>query len=82
MRKRGTLLPVRTPEQERLVYLADDMEQPLAQAAHLVRALEFVGYGLHSHGEDSANAVLGLATSMEDNLAIVQAAWRKMIAAI
>jgi hypothetical protein len=82
VRKRGRKVRVRTPEQERLVEIADGMEVPLARAANLVEALYYVGFGMHSHGEDGTDAVLGIATSMRETIETVQTAWKKMIRAI
>ena len=78
-RKRGKSARVRQDAaREKLVYLADDLEMPLAQAAYLVRALEFVGYGMHSHGDDAADAVIGLAVSLADSLDVVKSNWQRL----
>jgi hypothetical protein len=82
VRKRGKTVRVRTPEQERLLYLADEMEMPLTRAANLVEALHYVGFGMHSHGEDGTDAVFGIAVSMREAVETVQAAWKKMMRAI
>jgi hypothetical protein len=55
--------------------LVDDMETPLSRAEDLVRALEYVGYGLSSHEDDSAPAVFGLSQAMSDNLAVLKRQW-------
>jgi hypothetical protein len=70
------------PARERLAILLDEMEMPLARTAQLIQALEFVGYGLHSHGEDSADPILGLAVSLAENLDVVKTKWRRLLGAI
>ncbi|HEY1631569.1 MAG TPA: hypothetical protein VGF56_09645 [Rhizomicrobium sp.] len=82
VRKRGKPMLVRTPEQERLVDLADRMEMPLAWAAYLVEALHYVGYAMQGHGEDGANAVQGIALSMDDTIETTRALWKQLNQAI
>ena len=61
--------------------LADAMETPLARTQDLVRALEYVGHGLHSLGEDSAPAIFGIAQAMSENLQDVKRLREKLFSA-
>jgi hypothetical protein len=61
--------------------LADAMETPLARAQDLVRALEYIGHGLHSLGEDSVPAVFGIAQAMAENLQAVKRLREKLFSA-
>ncbi|HEY2068824.1 MAG TPA: hypothetical protein VGG48_04660 [Rhizomicrobium sp.] len=69
------------PARERMLAISDAMEMPLVRAAYLVEALEYVGFGMHSHEEDGTDAVFGIAMSLSDNLKTVQALWVKLRAA-
>ena len=82
VRKRGKKVRVRTPEQERLVSLADRMEMPLARAAYLAEALQYVGFGMASHSEDGAKAVHGVALAMGETIETARALWKQMLGAI
>ena len=57
------------------------METPLARVEDLVRALEYVGHGLSSLGEDSAPAVFGIAQAMSENLRVVKGLREKIFSA-
>lgn len=61
--------------------LADEMETPLARVEDLVRALEYIGHGLSSLGEDSAPAVFGIAQAMAENLQVVKSLRNKLFVA-
>lgn len=79
-RASGKRRPVPKPTAS-IVDLADAMEIPLARAEDLVRALEYVGYGLFSLEDDSAPAVSGIAQAMSENLQIVKGLRNKLFAA-
>ena len=55
--------------------IADAMETPLNRAEDLVRALEYVGYGMSSLEEDGAPAVFALAHALSENLEAVKRSW-------
>ncbi len=69
----------RAPVTESLFDLSDAMETPLHRLEDLVRALEYIGFGLASLGEDGAPAVLGLAQALSENLQAVKRPWRKLL---
>ena len=58
--------------------LFDGVDILLTRTSHLVRALEYVGYGLHDLNEDSADGVLVLATMLLENLNAARDGLRKL----
>jgi hypothetical protein len=56
--------------------MADEMETPLYRAEDLIRALEFVGYGMSSLEEDSAPAIFAIAQALSENLEAVKNCWQ------
>ncbi len=82
-RRRASGKRQRAPKPAESVFdLADAMETPLARTQDLVRALEYVGHGLHSLGEDSAPAVFGIAQAMSENLQDVKRLREKLFSAV
>jgi hypothetical protein len=77
--KRSPKKSRRAPKEPPSVFdIADAMETPLARAEYLVRALEYVGYGLSSLEEDSAPAVFAIAQALSENLEAVKNSWKKL----
>lgn len=51
---------------------------PLARAQDMVRAPEYVGYGMASLQEDGAPAISGLTQALSENLQAVKRSWERL----
>jgi len=56
-----------------------EMEYPLTRAAALANAISLMGYGLRANRADGAAALLAVADDLEDQLAFLEGAWRRII---
>ena len=76
--KRKPKKPLRAPKEPcRSVFnLVDQMETPLNRTEDLIRALEYVGYGLSSLEEDGAPAVFAVAQALSENLETAKNLWK------
>ena len=77
--KRSPKKSRRAPKEPPSVFdIADAMETPLARAEYLVRALEYIGYGLSSLDEDGAPAVFAIAQALSESLEAVKNSWKQL----
>jgi hypothetical protein len=65
-----------------LLALAIDMEEPLGEALDLVRALHRIGDGIAAaYDEENGRPVVVVAREAGERLEVVQALWRRLVAA-
>ncbi|HWA92925.1 MAG TPA: hypothetical protein VG889_23030 [Rhizomicrobium sp.] len=68
---------------ETISSLAQEMEEPLTEAADLVSALKLMGFGLDSvEDRDAGQPVLAVAEALSERLDMVRDYWRQMFKAM
>ena len=65
----------------RVFRLTCDLEEPLDQALAFTNALNLMGYGLNSIGDDHGPALLAVAEAMTGQLTTAKKTWRQIVAA-
>jgi hypothetical protein len=56
-----------------------DLEEPLARALALARAVELMGYGLHNLDDDLVAAFVTVAESLVAELTTAKTTWRQLM---
>lgn len=79
---RATVARAESLRLEKIVDLAFEMEQPIAEAIDLVRALRLIGYGMMGPvADEDERAIVTVARAASERLANLQDTWHRMFRA-
>ena len=77
---RGTAARAGSPRLEKVVEIARDMEEPINEAIHLIRALHLMGYGMGGLvPDDDGESIATVAQAASDRLEAIHNRWRRML---